>query len=269
MNRYDVSWRSARQGDGSASPGRFGNDFGLNHCHAVQQASFRAAISLNTRLAVRLQEQNDLLHRIEFRTVGRQMQERQVRRNEKIAMPTGAVQHDHAVRAPRRSPSDARSSTLCSPAIWAMPEPRRWRRTDRHSDGCAQRAACPGPRPALPSSSCRRVLRPETRSRPPAPRNPAWTSTAPRNPPRTPVAAPRPPWGGPVVLRKSETHPSGASYGRCSPDRLPRRPTRFSAQGPEPASRRPAQDPGRTRSTGRPRQAAPPSTGMTTCRFSL
>jgi len=65
----------------------------VNYCQAVGEAA-------------RFQEQNALRHRIEFRTAGRQMQERQVGRSEKSAraMPTGAEQIDRARAIPPQGP---------------------------------------------------------------------------------------------------------------------------------------------------------------------
>ena len=109
MHRSGEASGSARRRDGPFAPGRFRDDVGLVGQPLPRRPAGllqgRDILGHAVRKAVRFQEQNDLLHGIELRIVGRQMQERQVGGNEKVARakPACAVRHDYAVGTRRHS----------------------------------------------------------------------------------------------------------------------------------------------------------------------
>ena len=135
MHRSGEASGSARRRDGPFAPGRFRDEVGLVSQPLPRRPAGllqgRDILEHAVREAVRFQEQNDLLHGIDLRIVGRQMQERQVGGNEKVgrAMPACAVRHDYAVGTRRHSRAVAAicsfmDAVLALFATWAMP-PRR------------------------------------------------------------------------------------------------------------------------------------------------
>ena len=135
MNRYSEASGSARWGYGPAAPGRIGDDVVL----VGQPLPPRpAGVSQGGDVlehvvgeAVRFQEQNDLLHRIEFRTVGRQMHERQVggtRRSPERCQPAPSSTITPCAPGATAAPITARCSFIDAvfalSATWAMPTPR-------------------------------------------------------------------------------------------------------------------------------------------------
>ncbi len=170
MNLYSDESGTVALGCAQTAPGRFRDDVQLVDqlwpCRPIVVLEGSNISKHPVGDAGLFQEENDLLHRIGFWTVGRPPRRSQVAGNDKVSqpMPTRAPSATsrcaHLTRRPSRSPPNARPSTPCSRSpprgrpCWHQ-TPRTWCPTAgrTRSDGHARcgEATCHSDKPM---SSC-------------------------------------------------------------------------------------------------------------------